>query len=153
MDWSTPDIIKENLKECKTAVKLVRLKENEIKKIKKQSKIHAHGITKGSSDTFPYNERVFSCFGAVEPHPWQKRRVRELRREIKRLSVHVDECSEFVNSIDDTPVRDAVIYYYFKGMTWQWIAINFGGRNEATPRNMVNRYFEKICRDTDINKG
>ena len=78
-----------------------------------------------------------------------KRNLLLTRREtVKELEVRVEyqinEVEKFLNSIDDSLIRQVANYRYVDGLSWNEVADRIGGYNtEGSVKMMFKRYFEK----------
>ena len=101
-------------------------------------------VVSGSSTEFPYTKHAISIEGVTTSDENAK-----LLQKIKTLEQEKEEIEDFVYSIKDTFIRQAIEYRYLLGFhqyTWEKIAQILGGGNSADGvRMMVKRYLEKNC--------
>ena len=74
-----------------------------------------------------------------------KKREKELVLKIRSCTVLRDKVKDFIDSIDDSLVRQVLYYRYSKCMTWRQVAYVIGGRNtEESVRKIAERYLKKM---------
>ena len=128
----------------------LRYLKNEIKIIKNQIEEMDYSITtdsvKGSNPYFPYEERNFIIKGIAYKEYDNKinRLQRKLNRRVEELLDLVEETNEYIENIDDSLIRQILIFRYINGLTWEQVAANIGGNNTADSVRMIhNRFFSK----------
>ena len=83
---------------------------------------------------------------------WEKKKEKMIKRREKELVLKIRSCTElrdkvkgFIDSIDDSLVRQVLHYRYSKCMTWRQVAYVIGGRNtEESVRKIAERYLKKM---------
>lgn len=115
----------------------IRYLKSEIEILKKQIadvdyKIATDSV-KGSDPYFPYNERSFTITGInFKDYNRRVRRLqRKLNRRIEELMDLVEETNEYIESIDDSLIRQIIALRYINGLTWEQVAASIGGNNTA----------------------
>jgi hypothetical protein len=65
------------------------------------------------------------------------------------LSLNLQKCfyelnrlNRFINSVEDSEMRQILTYRYISGLTWQQIAFNIGEHDEQYLRRKHNRFLE-----------
>lgn len=103
---------------------------------------YAADVVKGSSPEFPYTKHSIEVKGAKPDEISES-----LQQEICELRKLKREIEDFVFTIDDRLVKNAVLYKYILGnqeKSWQEIAFMVGGGNTAEGiRKLVKRYLKK----------
>ncbi|MGO5074340.1 RNA polymerase subunit sigma-24 [Clostridium sporogenes] len=135
----------------KDQLKQLRYLKTEIEAIKKQidNLEYTMAIDKirGSSSHFPYVQRSFTIEG-VDYEEYNRKTVRlrkKLSRRISELMDLVEETNEFIESIEDSLVRQVISLRYINGLTWEDVANSIGGNNTADSVRMVcNRFLDKL---------
>jgi len=100
---------------------------------------------KGSSPYFPYNERPFFITGInIKDYNRKVRRLqKKFNERIEKLTALVEEVNDYVESIDDSLIRQIIILRYIDGYTWEQVAAHIGGNNTAdSVRMMHNRFLQ-----------
>lgn len=113
------------------------------KRIRNLEKGIVHESVKGSSIHFPYTEHRIHIQG-INAKEISRLKVKLMRRKY-RLITQLNEIEAFIDSIEDSLIRQAITLYYIEGKSWQATAVKMGYSSESIPRMMVNRYFEKLC--------
>lgn len=133
----------------KEQLKQLKYLKTEIEVIKKQiEELDYTTVTdsvKGSSAYFPYVARNFKIEGLDEEgYNYKFKRLRnKLNRKINELMDLVEETNEFIESIEDSLVRQIISLRYINGLTWEEVATNIGGNNTAdSVRMLCNRFLE-----------
>ena len=94
-----------------------------------------------SSNILPYQKHAVVIEG-VDSIRLQRLRKRLERRRDEYMDM-VDEINDFIESIDDSMIRQLVAYRYLNHMSWNDIAANMGYR--YTPdqlRKRLERFFQ-----------
>jgi hypothetical protein len=84
---------------------------------------------------------------------WHKRQDRKIcsrNTDLKNLlSLNLQKCfyelnrlNRFINSVEDSELRQILTYRYISGITWQQIAFNIGEHDEQYPRQKHNKFLE-----------
>lgn len=131
---------KEQLKQIRYIKSEIAVIENQINNIEPAM---VTDKVKGSSAYFPYIQRNFILEG-IDTDEYE-RRVRRLQRKLikrkEKLLQLQEEASDFINSIDDSLIRQAITLKYIDGMSWQMIAKEMGSNATSDSIRMaVNRY-------------
>ena len=65
------------------------------------------------------------------------------------LSLNLQKCfyelnrlNRFINSVEDSEMRQILTYRYISGLTWQQIAFSIGEYDEQYPRRKHNKFLE-----------
>ena len=68
-----------------------------------------------------------------------------LRQNIKECIRELVRLKEYISSIDDSLIRQIILYRYESNLTWQQIAKKIGGNNSAESlRKRLYRHFNKF---------
>ena len=88
---------------------------------------------KGSSKHFPFVEHSIMITGAdVKGHDRKARRLKaQLERRKEELLDKRVEIEEFIDTIDDSFIRQIIALRYINDFSWQQIACSIGGGNAA----------------------
>ena len=105
------------------------------KRIEKEAATMAVDSVTASGDDYPYTPHQVTIRGMPI------KLIRRLRKRTMKLEKRVLAVETFIDTIEDSQVRQIVMMRYSQGMTWQQVAMRLGSCNEATPRKMVSRYF------------
>lgn len=131
---------KEQLKQIRYIKSEIAVIENQINNIEPAM---VTDKVKGSSSYFPYIQRDFTLEG-IDTDEYE-RRVRRLQRKLikrkEKLLQLQEEANNFIDSIEDSLIRQAITLKYVDGYSWENIAKKMG--SSTTPdsiRMAVNRY-------------
>ena len=109
-------------------------------------KYGADSVT-SSSPAAPYRKSivVIRGYGYDAANDHAKARLKKHTRErLHELNQKFGEIQAFIDSIDDSIVRQIVEYRYIEGLSWAAIGkIIYDKPTESTPRMIVERFFEK----------
>lgn len=100
---------------------------------------------RGSLPHHPWIETSFKITGFDREELGQKmeRLKRKMQRRVDDLLELREEILEFVESIDDSLLRQVIILRHVNGLTWDQVAAEVGGGNTGnTLQKMHDRYFE-----------
>lgn len=133
---------KEQLKQIKYIKSEIAVIENQINNIEPST--ITDKVT-GSSSYFPYIQRSFTLEG-IDSEDYEKR-TRRLQKKLinrkERLLKLQEEVNNFIDSIDDSLVRQAITLRYIDGMSWQRVAKEMGNNATADSIRMaVKRYMD-----------
>lgn len=101
---------------------------------------------KGSLSEHPYIETHFTLEGIdYEDYNRRIRRLqRQLNRRVEELLDLVDETNEYIESIEDSLIRQIIALRYINGLTWEQVAASIGGNNTAdSVRMLCDRFLKK----------
>ena len=127
----------------------LRFIKNEIELIKSQiHKLETQVVTDvvtGSSAQYPYGQRKFVITGIGE---CDKGLVNKLKT---RLSEHLDrlltmqgEMMTFIESVEDSELRQILVLRYICGQPWRKVAQEMNYANESVPRRRCSRFLDEI---------
>ena len=119
----------EQLHDMRREIKALRTR------IEKEADTMAVDSVTASGDEYPYVPHQVLIRGTPI------KLIRRLRKRTLRLEKCVLAAEAFIDTIEDSQVRQAVMLRYSQGLSWQQVALWLGSCNEATPRKMVSRYF------------
>jgi hypothetical protein len=134
----------------KKKLKQVKYLKNEIKMLKEQIENMEYNIVtdsvRGSSPYFPYIEQRFKIEG-IDYKDYDRRLKRlkkQLKRRIEELMDLVEEINGFIEGIDDSLIRQAILLKYVNGLSWEEVAACVGGGNTAEGlRKRVQRFLKE----------
>ena len=119
----------EQLHDMRREIKALRTR------IEKEAGTMAVDSVTASGDAYPYIPHQVSIRGMPI------KLIRRLRKRTANLEKRVLAAEAFIDTIEDSQVRQAVMLRYSEGLTWQQVALRMKACNEATPRSIVKRYF------------
>ena len=61
---------------------------------------------------------------------------------LQRCWYELNKLNRYINSIDDSLMRQILTYRYINGLTWQQIAYNIGEHDEQYPRKLHNKFLK-----------
>jgi hypothetical protein len=135
----------------KEQLRQLRYLKSEIKLLKGQiADVEFAVVTdsvKGSDPRHPYNERTFTITGVdYESYRSKTKRLRrKLQRRVDELIDLVMEINEYIESIDDSLLRQIISLRHINGLTWGQVAASIGGGNTAeSVRKIHDRYLQNI---------
>lgn len=134
----------------KEQLKQLRHLKSEIEILKRQIDDIDYVITqdsvRGSLPEYPYIETHFKIEG-VDYKAYNrkvKRLQRKLSRRMEELIDLVEETNEYIESIDDSLIRQIIALRYINGLTWEQVAASIGGNNTAdSVRMLCDRFLKK----------
>lgn len=100
---------------------------------------------KGSSAHFPYIERSFTIEGIdyEEYNRKVERLQRKLNRRIDDLMDLLEDINSYIESIDDSLIRQVITLRFVNGLTWEQVAQSIGGNNTPDSVRKVAERFLK----------
>ena len=133
----------------KQQLRQFRFLKNEIKILQEQIDNLKVGIVadvvEGSESEFPFTKRRFVITGidCKEYERKSKRLQRMLQRRIDDLMDLLEEITEYIESIDDSLLRQIIYLRHVNGLTWDQVAASIGGGNTGeSVRKMHDRFLE-----------
>lgn len=133
----------------KEQLKQLRHLKSEIEMLKKQIEdietITTKDSVKGSLSEHPYIETHFKIEGIdyKDYNRKVKRLQRKLQRRMEELIDLVEETNEYIESIEDSLIRQIIALRYINGLTWDQVAASIGGNNTADSVRMLCDRFLK----------
>lgn len=133
---------KEQLKQLKYLKSEIKILQRQIEDIET---ITTKDSVKGSLSEHPYIETHFKIEG-VDYKSYNrkvKRLQRKLSRRMEELIDLVEETNEYIESIDDSLIRQIIALRYINGLTWDQVAASIGGNNTAeSVRKAAERFLK-----------
>lgn len=82
----------------------------------------------GSDPNFPYIQHSFTISGYYrESYERKVQRIQNrLNRKLQELMDEKDRITEYIYSLDDSDLRQILMYKYVNGLTWEEIGTNMG---------------------------
>lgn len=128
----------------------LRYLNKEIELLKEQIDNLDYNITtdtvKGSDTEYPYISRNIKITGVdIQDYERKAKRLkRKLSRRVEELLDLLEEINEYIESIDDSLIRQIIILRYINGLTWDQVAAHIGGGNTAdSVRMALNRFLKR----------
>ena len=106
------------------------------KRIEKEAATMAVDSVTASGGDFPYTPHQVRIYGMPI------KLIRRLRKRAKKLDKRVLATEAFIDTIEDSQVRQAVMLHYVVGKTWKQVAVQMRACNESVPRMIVQRFFD-----------
>lgn len=134
---------KEQLSQLKHLKKEIEIIENQMDGLKI---IVVTDSVRGSSPNFPYAEHKINITGA--DYQTYENRIDRLRKKINKKRIEliclVEEITEYIDTVDDSLIRQIMILRYVNGLSWDGVADKIGGSNTADSVRMLHNRFLKI---------
>lgn len=128
----------------------LRYLNKEIELLKEQIDNLDYSITtdtvKGSDTEYPYINHSIKITGIdIQDYERKAKRLkRKLSRRVEELLDLLEEINEYIESIDDSLIRQIIILRYINGLTWDQVAAHIGGGNTAdSVRMALNRFLKR----------
>lgn len=102
-------------------------------------------VVKGSDPEFPYINRSVKITGVnIKGYEEELKKLKSrLSKRVSELLKLLDEINDYIESIDDSLIRQVIILKYIEGLTWNQVAAKIGGGTTADSlRMMLNRYLK-----------
>lgn len=131
----------------KNQLRQLRHFKSEIRLLKQQiDNLESEIVTdrvRGSDVEHPYIEKTYIIRGLAYDRRKIKRLKEKLQRRVDDLIDLVVEINEYIETIDDSLLRQVIILRHVNGLTWDQVAAEVGGGNTGnTLQKMHDRYFE-----------
>ncbi len=118
-----------------------RLWSKELDKLKSRMQIVKDTVS-GSSSDFPYTAHPVTITGKEHPSSRIQRREQRLNARIAQLQQDVDEIDAFIDSLEDSQLRQIIHCHYILGYSWVKTA-GMTHITEGAAKMMVRRYFKR----------
>ena len=122
----------------------VRLLELELQSLQSRSSEIVTDVVTGSDASFPYNKRKFSISGVCVrdfDHLARRRQMLDARR--RRAQQEAGEIDAFIDSLEDSQMRQILLLKYLRGLSWRQVAMGIGGNNtEDGVRKRAERFLK-----------
>ena len=140
---------KKDLSQYRAIKREIDMIQGKIEKLKKPSNKRAFAIdtVMASSKTLPYTYKPVTIkgYGYDATNDGKKHElIKQQRAKLNELTRKFEEIKTFINSIDDSVVRQIIEYKYVDGLSWAATANKvYGKPKESTPRMALNLFFKK----------
>jgi len=115
----------------------------ELADIRNRCQTMVSDTVRGSSQEFPYTEHTITITGqSPVPDPRITRREQRLQKRKERTRYEREQIEQFIDTLDDSQLRQIVHYRYICGYQWTKVAILMHNK-ESTLKMRLNRYFKK----------
>jgi hypothetical protein len=94
----------------------------------------------GSRQQIPFDKHVITIRGVDTVRLTRIRR--RLDRKIQELLDEMDRLNDYIDSIEDSEMRQIMQLRYRNGLSWQEIAFQIGEHDESYPRKKHNRFLK-----------
>ncbi len=135
---------KEELSQLRYLHKEIELLKQQIADAEKNmAEYSASDVVTGSNPVWPYQKRSFHIEGIAVPEYEKKlkRLKRKLQRRINELMDMREELEEYIDTVQDSLIRQILILRYVNGLSWQQVAASIGGGNTADSVRMIHNRF------------
>ena len=131
----------------KNQLRQLRHLKSEIRLLKQQiDNLESEIVTdrvRGSDVEHPYIEKTYIIRGLAYDRRKIKRLKEKLQRRVDDLIDLVVEINEYIETIDDSLIRQIITLRYVNGLTWDQVAARIGGGNTADSlRKMHDRFLK-----------
>lgn len=66
-----------------------------------------------------------------------------LNLNLQKCFYELNRLNRYINSLEDSEMRQILTYRYISGLTWQQVAFNIGESDEQYPRRKHNNFLRK----------
>ena len=131
----------------KNQLRQLRHLKSEIRLLKQQiDNLESEIVTdrvRGSDVEHPYIEKTYIIRGLAYDRRKIKRLKEKLQRRVDDLIDLVAEINEYIETIDDSLLRQIITLRHVNGLTWDQVAASIGGGNTAeNVRQAYSRFFK-----------
>ena len=131
----------------KDQLRQLRHLKSEIRLLKQQiDNLESEIVTdrvRGSDVEHPYIEKTYIIRGLAYDRRKIKRLKEKLQRRVDDLIDLVVEINEYIETIDDSLLRQIITLRHVNGLTWDQVAASIGGGNTADGVRMIHDRFLK----------
>lgn len=126
----------------KNQLRQLRHLKSEIRLLKQQiDNLESEIVTdrvRGSDVEHPYIEKTYIIRGLAYDRRKIKRLKEKLQRRVDDLIDLVVEINEYIETIDDSLLRQIITLRHVNGLTWDQVAASIGGGNTADGVRMIH---------------
>lgn len=99
-------------------------------------------IVIGSSAEYPYTQHPITVCGVAT----DQRLTRQYSKQKDRLVSKCLDIEQWMDSVDDSLVRQIIRYKFLEGLSWHEVECRIGGGNKADSlKKKLYRYIDKSC--------
>ena len=133
----------------KNQLRQLRHLKSEIRLLKQQiDNLESEIVTdrvRGSDVEHPYIEKTYIIRGLAYDRRKIKRLKEKLQRRVDDLIDLVVEINEYIETIDDSLLRQIITLRHVNGLTWDQVAASIGGGNTGdSVRKMHDRFLKGV---------
>lgn len=114
----------------------------ELQELQRRAECAVADTVRGSSPEFPYTAHTVTVRGVrAEPNPRIVQRQKRLAERRARLDRQLQDIDEFIDSLQDSQLRQIIEYRYINGYSWVKTA-RLVNNKESAVRMRIQRYFK-----------
>lgn len=134
----------EKLEQYRELKKEIRMLEDSIKRLTAQTFAPVSDVVRGSMPEYPYIKCVVKITGMDQQTMGRlDRRKIKLAERLEKAHRDVEEIEAWVETIQDSHIRQLVQYRYLEGKSWASVANRIGYKGESGARMALERYFRE----------
>ncbi|MBU5438304.1 hypothetical protein KQI42_09805 [Tissierella sp. MSJ-40] len=133
------------LEQYKDKTREIKMLESRILEIQQEAEEYVSDTVRGSTSAFPYTEHTIRITGIDMKKRERVNNVKEKLIIRKTALYHeLEEIENFIESVEDSKVRQIIELRYIKGMQWNRVALKvYGYPNGDTARKKIKRFFKE----------
>ena len=116
-----------------------RMWERELDELRKKNVV-VKDTVRGSMSSFPYTAHPVTIQGVPKPSKRFAAREKRLEERRERLAEQLAEIDDFIDSLEDSQLRQIIQYRYVKGYSWVKTA-RLVNNKESAVKMRVKRHF------------
>lgn len=116
-----------------------RMWERELDELRKKNAV-VKDTVRGSMSSFPYTSHPVTIQGVPKPSKRFAAREKRLEERRERIAEQLAEIDDFIDSLEDSQLRQIIQYRYVKGYSWTKTA-RLVNNKESAVKMRVKRHF------------
>lgn len=123
----------------------IKILENRILEIRQETRELVSDTVQASSSSFPYTQHTVRVTGIDVRKTERINRIKDKLYKRKTALYHdLEEIECFIETVEDSKLRQIIELRYIKGMAWNTVAQKvYGYPNGDAARKKIKRFFKK----------
>lgn len=118
--------------------------ERELDELRRKTGNVVKDTVRGSSSDYPYTEHPVTITGMPKRGRSYETKEQRYDRRVMELNAELLQIEAYIDSLQDSQLRQIIHYRYVKGYSWAKVARMIGGKNtEDAVKKRVYRHFAR----------
>ena len=135
--------IKEVLRQFEYIRKEIKMLESQISSIKNRKRQIVSDTVTGCTPARSDKHVIVITGPDMRPEEQLRNKYQKLAQRRRQLKLRVEKVEKFIDSVDDSKVRQIISLRFIEGLSWRAVAKNvYGYANDNAPQMALSRYLQ-----------